>query len=247
MLRMLHDVSLTFMQTFKPDKVTKFCGALPTKSISLRLSQRLRQAFSVHSTFHAARKVQSGNEGQGGILKKSYRHLVRNFTQSRPKNGIRFRSTQVIGKLTSSYGRSVTTFLRKVVKTLIKGFYIYQVKISAQSLHSEPPWPRQLTRKLVVDRKQRFMNCSNVFRAVLPAILSTHALVARRLSREMSCISCASTRFPARTFQNSRLSLPGRAQPRSQTRGYRNELPDYDGPVVDLEDLLSHFVEPTLQ
>jgi hypothetical protein len=56
---MLHDVSLTFMHLLKADKVTKFCGALPTKSKTLRSSQRLCQAFSVHSASHAARKVQS--------------------------------------------------------------------------------------------------------------------------------------------------------------------------------------------
>jgi hypothetical protein len=83
MLRMLHDVSLTFMQFFKVTRCTKFCGALPTKSISLRLSQRLREAFSVHSTFNAARQVQSRGKRPGlcGLV-RGYGSLTLSLTRS---------------------------------------------------------------------------------------------------------------------------------------------------------------------
>jgi hypothetical protein len=66
--------SLTLCNFSSQIRCTKFCGALPTISILLRSSQRLRQAFSVQRFTQRAR-CKAGVKGQGGILKKSYRHL----------------------------------------------------------------------------------------------------------------------------------------------------------------------------
>jgi hypothetical protein len=68
----------------------------------VRLNVYVKLSASIQRFTQRAR-CKAGVKGQGGILKKSYRHIVRFFR----KNGERSRSTQVIGKLTFSYGRSV--------------------------------------------------------------------------------------------------------------------------------------------